>query len=174
MGVGHEKQTILVYRVLAVGLVRICQHSLLLRSARYLVRQMKTAQEIAIDINKKLMAKACGGRIGLAEVQPLFDGRQALLPWGSARAAEPPKLRKNHKWFQGTRNEQSTLAFTQERLEIKLAHRVANQEFEHCCYCRVSRARWQLFSGDFTAYLYVDKDCDLISDRRPSCSGIRS
>ena len=171
MGGGHEQQTILVYRVLAVGLVRICQHSLLLCSARYLVRQMKTAREIAMDINTKLRGKSCGGAVSIAETGPVFDGRQALFPWGGAK---PPKLRKNHKWFQGTRNEQSTLALTQERLELKLAHRVADQDFEHCCYCRVSRARWQLFSGEFTAYLYVDKDCDLISDHRPSCSGIRS
>lgn len=171
---GHEYQTILVYRILAVGLVCICQHSLLLCSTRYLVNQMTTAQEIAIDINTKLRARSCGGAVRIAETGPVFDGRQALLPWGSPTTAELPKLRKNHNWFQGTKNEQATLAFTQERLELKLSHRVADQDFEHCCYCRVSRARWQLFSGEFTAYLYVDKDCDLISDHRPSCSGIRS
>lgn len=171
MEVGHEQQTILVYRVLAVGLVRICQHSLLLRSARYLVRQMKTPQEIAIDINKKLMAKACGGRIGLAEVPPLFDGRQALLPWGHPRATAQPKLRNNHKWHAGPMNSNVAMLVRQERLTHRMAladDHWCHDEIEHCLKCRITRARFSI-NGHICEYVYVDDDCGLITSDRPSC-----
>lgn len=135
---------------------------------------MTTAQEIATDINTKLRDRSCGGAVRTAESVPLFDGRQALLPWGSARAAELPKLRKNHKWFLDARNEQATMALTQEALSLKLAHRVTTSEFEHCGYCGVSRARWQLISAEFTGYLFIDHECQLVTDQRPPCVGMRS
>lgn len=175
MAVGHEHQAILVYRVLAVGLVRICQHSLLLRSARYLVRQMKTPQEIAMDINTKLMTRSCGGDVRLAETGPVFDGRQALLPWGSAKKNNKKKtLRSNHKWHGGPMNADVNMLIRQERLTH---HRMALaddhliwDEIQHCAKCHVTRAIFCV-QGSGKSPVYVDDNCNAIASKRPVCVG---
>ena len=172
---GHEYQTILVYRILAVGLVCICQHSLLLCSTRYLVNQMTTAQEIAIDINTKLRARSCGGAVRIAETGPVFDGRQALLPWGSAKK-KATKLRSNHKWHGGPMNANVHMLIRQERLIHRMAladdHHVWD-DIDHCQKCHVTRARFSI-QGSETSPVYVDENCNEVTSDRPSCAGRRS